>query len=170
MRRTLGMQIPRRQGPPDRFNVWNNPYRAHKTWPPNVLDLDHKQQLHFEKTYRRRIQLKWERKTFKRWVTFVQNLSIFVIVWYSVFVYDPPDGTPFDGFRAWVWGKLADSELLPQRVRSNAADRVDIFKKKWEGVKDTFFEITPVPNIRTTDPVNPEEQKVPWAQRARKDA
>lgn len=169
MRRSLGMQIPKKKAPVERFNVWNNPYRAHKTWPPKIMDLDHKQQLHFEKTYRRRIGLKWERPVFKRWVIFVQNVMIFLIVWYSVFIYDPPEGTPFDGIRAWLWDKFAGNDLLPERVRSDAGKRVDEFKQKWAALKDTFFEITPVPNLKTTEPVNPEEQKIPWAQRKRKE-
>merc|ERR1711939_93215 len=170
MRRKLGLRIPKKDAPTDPFNVWNNPYRAHKAWPPKLLELNHKQQLHFEKTYRRRAALKWERPVFTRWVTLIQNSVIAFVVFYAVFVYEPEEGTVFDGFRAWVWRQMGDSDMVPERVRNNSKKKAEEFDKKWVAMKDTFFEITPVAGLKTSPPVNPDEQKIPWAQRQRKDS
>lgn len=168
MRRNLGLKIPKKDAAPDRFNVWNNPYRAHKTWPPKLLELNHKQQLHFEKTYRRRANLKWDRPVFKRWVTLLQNSLIILLVFSAIFLYEQDEGTPTDGMRSWLWAKAAGSDLLPERVRDNAAKKSTDYEKSWKVFKDQFFEITPNPNIRTAPPVNPEEEKIPWAQRQQK--
>jgi hypothetical protein len=169
MRRKFGLKIHKEQARPDPFNVWNNPYRAHKSWPPKLLELNHMQQLHFEKTYKRRVGLKWARPVFKRWVTLIQNGIIFTVVFWAVFIYDQENGTPFDGFRAWIWAKMSESDLLPERLRNDASRKVEEYNKKWGAIKDTFFEITPMPEQMTTRPVDPEEQKIPWAQRKRKE-
>jgi hypothetical protein len=168
MRRKLGLSIPKKEARPDPFNVWNNPWKAHKSWPPNLLELDQKQQLAFEKTYRRRGQLKWARPVFKRWSILVQNGLIAFIVFYAVFVYDVESGTPFDGLRSWVWEKVSRSDLFPEQVRSDAREKVEDYNKKWGAIKDSFFEITPQPDMVLTKAPDPEEQKIPWAQRQRR--
>ena len=115
------------------------------------------------------MSLKWARPVFKKWVTLIQHSLIAFVVFWAVFVYDQEEGTPFDGFRAWVWSKMGETDLLPERVRDNAKQKVENYNSKWGAIKDTFFEITPVPGQYRTAPVNPEEQKIPWAQRNRKE-
>lgn len=132
------------------------------------MELNPKQQFAFEKVHRRRIAYKWARPVFKRWLSVVQNGIIIFIVFYAVFVYDPEDGTPFDGFRAWLWGSVKESEIFPKRVREEAGEKVDSYNKSWTSIKDSFFEIIPVEGLQTTKPVDPEEQKIPWAARKKK--
>lgn len=93
---------------PSRFSIHNNPYRARKKWPPNFETLHPKQQFHFEKTYRRRAKLKWARPNWHRWTKLLQNTMLITTVIYFVFILEPShgEGTPFDGFRVWFFGKM----------------------------------------------------------------
>lgn len=55
------------KSPPTKIlNVYNNPYKSRKVWPPNFQKLTPQQQLRFEKKYKRRIYLashspKWDK-------------------------------------------------------------------------------------------------------------
>ena len=48
-----------------KLTLHNNPYKAQKQWPPDFSKLHPKHQFRFERKYRRRSKLKWERP---RWV------------------------------------------------------------------------------------------------------
>jgi hypothetical protein len=169
LRRQLGLPIPSSaEIPVDPFTVHSNPYRAHKRWPPDLSSLSSAQQLHFEKTYRRRTKLKWARPVFKRWLTLVQNTLILGVVLYMVLVHEYEEGMIFDWLRARMWGYVAASELLPDRVRTDATEKKKKYELKWEGAKEEYFQIVPVPNIKTTGAPDPEEEKIPWAQRKRR--
>jgi hypothetical protein len=157
--------------PPEPFNVWNNPYRTHKSWPPNFKALEHTQQLAFEKIYKRRIALKWERKEFKRYLTFIQNGLIIGFVFFMIWIYDLEEGTPFDGLRAWLWRHVGEMDMFPERVREDAKVKTKDYGVKWQKIKDSFTEITPqegmVPGGHPSQIVNPEDEKIPWARRQR---
>ena len=107
---------------PAPFNARTNPYRARKAWPPNFDVLHPKQQFHFEKTYRRRAKLAYTRPKWNRRIKTLQHTGILLTVAYFVFICEPEDkmGTPFDGFRAWFFGKLKNLGTLPESTRYEA--------------------------------------------------
>lgn len=82
---------------PAPFNAVNNPYRARKKWPPNFKNLHPKHQFHYEKTYRRRMKLKYARPTWTKATKIVQWGLIYGVLFYWVFLLEMgDDGTPFD--------------------------------------------------------------------------
>jgi hypothetical protein len=82
---------------PAPFNVVNNPYRARKKWPPNFKNLHPKHQFHYEKTYRRRLKLKYARPTWTKATKIVQWSLIYGVLFYWIFLLEMgDDGTPFD--------------------------------------------------------------------------
>lgn len=97
---------------PAPFHIHNNPYRARKKWPPDFRTMHPKQQFHFEKTYRRRVKLKWARPTWTKWTKLLQHTLITFTIIYFVFICDPVhgQGTPFDGVCSDI--NLASSHLL----------------------------------------------------------
>jgi hypothetical protein len=107
---------------PAPFNYKTNPYKARKAWPPNFDGLHAKQQFHFEKTYRRRAKLAYSRPKWNRRIKTLQHTGILLCVFYFVFICEPEDkmGTPFDGFRAWFFGKLKNLGTLPESTRHEA--------------------------------------------------
>lgn len=58
------------------FTVFNNPYQARKVWPPNFKELNHAQQLRFEKKYKRRIFLASRSPRWEKGVKFAQLATI----------------------------------------------------------------------------------------------
>jgi hypothetical protein len=82
---------------PAPFNVISNPYRARKKWPPNFKNLHPKHQFRYEKTYRRRMKLKYARPTWTKATKIVQWALIYGVLFYWIFLLDMgDDGTPFD--------------------------------------------------------------------------
>jgi hypothetical protein len=83
---------------PAPFNVINNPYRAHKHWPPDFTTLHPKHQLHYEKAFRRRMELKWARPTWKKATLVFQFALTVLIVGYWTFFLDIDDkgGTAYN--------------------------------------------------------------------------
>jgi hypothetical protein len=82
---------------PAPFNVVSNPYRARKKWPPNFKNLHPKHQFRYEKTYRRRMKLKYARPTWTKATKIVQWTLIYGVLFYWIFLLDMgDDGTPFD--------------------------------------------------------------------------
>ncbi|KID88928.1 hypothetical protein MGU_04271 [Metarhizium guizhouense ARSEF 977] len=64
------------------FTVFNNPYQARKVWPPNFKELNHAQQLRFEKKYKRRIFLASRSPRWEKGVKFAQLATIAAaLVW-----------------------------------------------------------------------------------------
>lgn len=61
---------------PPKFDIFNNPYRAKRQWPPDFSKLTNQQQLRFEKKYKRRLKLQWARPRFMKLVQIVQWVSI----------------------------------------------------------------------------------------------
>jgi hypothetical protein len=129
------------------FQIHNNPYRARKDWPPDFTTLHPKQQLHFEKTYRRRAKLKWARPQWHKWTKLVQNTLLLTTFLYFVFILEPAhgEGTPFDGFRAWFFGKLKrlaglsdesaeEVSKLEEEARISGKER----KSWWEWLKERY--------------------------------
>ena len=83
---------------PASFNAINNPYRARKTWPPDFGNLHPKHQFHYEKTYRRRMKLKYARPRWVKATKIVQWGSIYGIFFYWIFFLEVEgeNVTPFD--------------------------------------------------------------------------
>lgn len=83
---------------PAPFNAINNPYRARKKWPPDFTTLHPKHQFHFEKTYRRRLKLKYARPRWIKGTKIAQFALMLVIVGYWIFYLEVEgkEGTPFD--------------------------------------------------------------------------
>ena len=50
----------------------NNPFKTRKVWPPNFKDLNHQQQLRFEKKYKRRILLASRSPRWEKGIKFAQ--------------------------------------------------------------------------------------------------
>jgi hypothetical protein len=71
---------------PAPFTVYSNPYKARKAWPPNFDHLHPKHQFHYEKTYRRRMKLKYARPRFTMWTKLIQWTLIWGITIYWVFI------------------------------------------------------------------------------------
>lgn len=79
------------------FTSINNPYRARKSWPPNFKTLHPKHQFHYEKTYRRRMKLKYARPRWTKATKLVQWTLIYGVLFYWVFFLQMgEDGTPFE--------------------------------------------------------------------------
>jgi len=53
-----------------------NPYKARKVWPPNFKELNHQQQLRFEKKYKRRILLASKSPRWEKGIKFAQLATI----------------------------------------------------------------------------------------------
>ena len=82
---------------PASFNIMSNPFRARKKWPPNFKNLHPKHQFHYEKTYRRRMKLKYARPTWTKATKIVQWGLIYGVLFYWIFLLEMgDDGTPFD--------------------------------------------------------------------------
>ena len=98
------------------FDIYSNPYRAKRQWPPDFTKLTAKHQFRLERRYRRRAKLKWARPRWTKGVKFAQwggclckkgpgtqiacaNKQIVVLI-YGVFIMDwADDKTPFKGVR-----------------------------------------------------------------------
>ncbi|KAK5045717.1 hypothetical protein LTR84_009086 [Exophiala bonariae] len=107
---------------PAPIHIATNPYRARKQWPPDFRDLDFKKQFHFEKTYRRRAALKWARPTWNKSIKILQQTLITFTLVYFIFICEPAhgEGTPFDGFRVWFFGKIGTLTQLPDATKQEA--------------------------------------------------
>src|SRR2546430_10321375 len=102
---------------PPNFNIYTNPYRAKKTWPPDFTKLSEKHQFRLERRYRRRCKLKWARPRWNQGVKLFTlgtvgceylkirlersrdqlRLAIVVIVYAVLFMDWKTMHTPFDG-------------------------------------------------------------------------
>ncbi|KAI9158560.1 hypothetical protein HJFPF1_06558 [Paramyrothecium foliicola] len=58
------------------FNAAANPYKTRKVWPPNFKELNHQQQLRFEKKYKRRILLANRSPRWEKGVKYAQLATI----------------------------------------------------------------------------------------------
>ena len=97
---------------PAPFTAANNPYRARKKWPPNFKNLHPKHQFHYEKTYRRRMKLKYARPTWTKATKIVQWALIYGVLFYWVFLLEMgDDGTPFDNVsRMHIWKPILNEQ------------------------------------------------------------
>ncbi|PGH08504.1 hypothetical protein AJ79_05994 [Helicocarpus griseus UAMH5409] len=92
--------------------VYTNPYRAKRTWPPDLSKLSPKQQFRLERKYRQRAKLKWARPTWTKWTKLVQWAIIGYVIVYCVLFLDLEEGeNPFQPIRDYVWG-LLDGSIL----------------------------------------------------------
>lgn len=58
------------------LTAFNNPYKTKRVWPPNFKELNHQQQLRFEKKYKRRIYLASRSPKWEKGVKFAQLATI----------------------------------------------------------------------------------------------
>ncbi|KAF7559213.1 hypothetical protein G7046_g4934 [Stylonectria norvegica] len=108
------------------LSVANNPYQARKVWPPNFKELNHQQQLRFEKKYKRRILLasrspRWEKGVkFAQLVTIVGKSSALIyLLFYSEFEWWGQEYKPSEEIRKktkYLWG-IMDPEKRHERRR-----------------------------------------------------
>ncbi|KAL3426612.1 hypothetical protein PVAG01_00121 [Phlyctema vagabunda] len=99
------------------YDVFANPYKAKRLWPPDFTKLTPKEQFRLERRYKRRTKLKWERPRWVKAVKIVQMSSIVFILVYGVLFLDwnqPTDNQPFQGVRSWFFG-LTGSMWTKQR-------------------------------------------------------
>ena len=84
--------------PASHINALNNPYRSRKEWPPNFETLHPKHQFHYEKTYRRRLKLKYAQPRLIKGTKLLQyGLSVAVVLyWIFLLPIEDRDGTIFD--------------------------------------------------------------------------
>lgn len=89
---------------PSRLNALNNPYRARKRWPPDFRTLHPKHQFHYEKTYRRRLKLKYARPRWIKGTKAVQyGLTVSVIIYWIFFLkVEGREGTIFDAVKVYL--------------------------------------------------------------------
>ena len=83
---------------PSRINALNNPYRARKKWPPDFRTLHPKHQFHFEKTFRRRLKLKYLRPRWIKGTKVVQFglMTGIVLYWIFFLQVEGKEGTVWD--------------------------------------------------------------------------
>ncbi|KAM3087413.1 hypothetical protein ACMFMG_001504 [Clarireedia jacksonii] len=84
------------------FDIYANPYKAKRLWPPDFAKLSQKHQFRLERRYKRRAKLKWARPRWTKGVKIVQLGAITFVVVYGVLFADWNKGlasqrTPFDG-------------------------------------------------------------------------
>jgi hypothetical protein len=58
------------------FDIYSNPYRAKRSWPPDFTKLTPKHQFRLERRYKRRVKLKWARPRWTKAVKLMQLGSI----------------------------------------------------------------------------------------------
>ena len=58
------------------FNIYTNPFRAQRLWPPDFSKIDPKHQFRLERRYRRRAKLKWARPRWTKAVKIAQYSSV----------------------------------------------------------------------------------------------
>ncbi|KAK0117379.1 hypothetical protein ONS96_013209 [Cadophora gregata f. sp. sojae] len=103
------------------FNIYTNPYKATRLWPPDFSKIDRKHQFRLERKYKRRAKLKWARPRWTKFVKVAQMGSIVFIAVYGVLFLDwnshgNPEHKPFEGIRSWFFG-LTDSIWTKDQVR-----------------------------------------------------
>ena len=98
VKQVMGISPKRAEYTPAPFTAITNPYRARKSWPPDFSTLHPKHQFHYEKTYRRRMKLKYARPRWTRGTKIVQWGLIYGVLFYWIFFLkvEGSDSTPFD--------------------------------------------------------------------------
>lgn len=83
---------------PAPFTAINNPYRARKKWPPDFTTLHPKHQFYYEKTYRRRLKLKYARPNWVKATKVFQYVLTLMVVGFWIFFLEVEGtgGTFFD--------------------------------------------------------------------------
>lgn len=64
-----------------RFDVFSNPYRAKKVWPPDFTNLSPQSQLRFEKKYKRRLALVYARPRWNKAIKLIQLVTVTGTYW-----------------------------------------------------------------------------------------
>lgn len=59
-----------------KFDVFTNPYRAKKVWPPDFTGLSPQAQLRFEKKYKRRLALVYARPRWDKAIKLIQLVTV----------------------------------------------------------------------------------------------
>ena len=72
----------------------DNPYRARKEWPPDFTTLHPKHQFRYEKTFRRRLKLKYQRPGWIKGTKVVQYVLIVGVAIYWIFFLEVKDDWP----------------------------------------------------------------------------
>ncbi|EEH40687.2 hypothetical protein PAAG_02663 [Paracoccidioides lutzii Pb01] len=101
---TTGASTPSSQKP-ETLSIY--PFRAKRTWPPDMSKWSPKQQFRLERKYRRRAKLKWARPTWSKWTKIVQWMLIGYVLIYCVMYLDLEEKeNPFLPIRDYVHKSL----------------------------------------------------------------
>jgi len=108
------------------FNVYTNPYKAKRLWPPDFSKLSPKHQFRLERRYRRRAKLKWARPQWTKFVKITQlSLILFTAVYGVLFLdWGRPEGeaVPFKGIRSWFDRVTSSFWTRPERGAQKNVD------------------------------------------------
>ena len=122
--------LPRRsQATLDTFPSFSNLYKARKPWPPDFSKLGPGSQFRFEKKYRRRAKLKYQRPVWMKGVAIFQWATCLSVAGWMLFIYDWEGmQTPLPVFRAWIFEQVdsvrsgeTNASQLPGFVEANIA-------------------------------------------------
>ncbi|KAL9618532.1 MAG: hypothetical protein Q9160_006788 [Pyrenula sp. 1 TL-2023] len=103
---------------PAPFTGANNPYTTRKSWPPDFSKLAERDRFHYEKTFRRRMKLKWARPVWTKSIKILQWGLVWGVLGYWVFFLEVEEGrTPFKDFRKWLSGTGAGILVDPEPMR-----------------------------------------------------
>ncbi|KAF9878780.1 hypothetical protein CkaCkLH20_03680 [Colletotrichum karsti] len=107
-----------------RFDVFSNPYRAKKVWPPDFTGLSPQAQLRFEKKYKRRLALVYARPRWDKAIKLIQLATVTGFLGWTIF---------FSEYE--FWGKqYRPSEEIRKHFR-NLFGTIDA-EKRYERRKD----------------------------------
>ncbi|KAI9760753.1 MAG: hypothetical protein M4579_001491 [Chaenotheca gracillima] len=96
------------------FNIYTNPYKAKKPWPPDFDKISPKHQFRLERRYKRRAKLKWARPTWTKAMKLTQyGLMASILVYGVLFMEGGKLGTPFDGKQELHREVLELGEVVP---------------------------------------------------------
>ena len=74
--RSMLSTLVRRSAAAPKFNIYTNPFKAKRQWPPDFDKISQKHQFRLERRYRRRCKLKWARPRWTKFVKLAQGGSV----------------------------------------------------------------------------------------------
>ncbi|KAI1471511.1 uncharacterized protein F4812DRAFT_455625 [Daldinia caldariorum] len=87
--------------------LYNNPYKPKKIWPPDFSKLSEKEKFRFERRYKRRVKLATARPRWDKFIRLVQLFSVTTVLVYAVlFMEWESENQPFKEIRDKFWNTL----------------------------------------------------------------
>ncbi|KAJ9149981.1 hypothetical protein NKR23_g3962 [Pleurostoma richardsiae] len=98
-----------------RLATSHNPYQPKKIWPPDFSKLSPREQLKFEKKYKRRVALASARPRWDKAIKLTQLFAVTFVITYSVFFMDwKGEHQPFEGVRRRLRGIISPDTPSPR--------------------------------------------------------